>query len=50
MSKDKFLEPNLPVMGLRTAGKSFVKLGLEMYGTVAIWGFNSPEWMLSSLM
>eukprot|EP00434_Breviolum_minutum_P023508 symbB.v1.2.020738.t1/scaffold1762.1/size182224/5 len=33
---------------VRTAGKSFVKLGLEMYGTVAIWGFNSPEWMLST--
>lgn len=26
-----------------------MKLGFEPFDTVAIWGFNSPEWMLSAL-
>ena len=33
----------------RKAAKAFVKLGFEQFDTVAIWGFNAPEWMLSAL-
>ena len=33
----------------RKAAKAFVKLGFEPFDTVAIWGFNAPEWMLSAL-
>ena len=33
----------------RKAAKGFIKLGLKRFDSVSIWGFNSPEWMLSSL-
>jgi len=33
----------------RKAARSFVKLGFEAFDTLAIWGFNAPEWMLSAL-
>eukprot|EP00913_Durusdinium_trenchii_P003934 g3643.t1 len=32
----------------RKAGKGFVKCGLQPFETVAVWGFNAPEWMLST--
>lgn len=33
----------------RTVAKAFVKLGFQPFDTVNVWGFNSPEWMLSAL-
>ncbi|XP_035251951.1 long-chain-fatty-acid--CoA ligase ACSBG1 [Anguilla anguilla] len=33
----------------RTVGKSFLKLGLERFHTVAILGFNSAEWFFSAI-
>lgn len=33
----------------RRAGKGFLKLGLQPYDSVAIWGFNAPEWMLATM-
>eukprot|EP00438_Fugacium_kawagutii_P033471 Skav230624 [mRNA] locus=scaffold1673:115570:126501:+ [translate_table: standard] len=33
----------------KKAGKGFIKLGLERFESVAVWGFNSPEWMLTSV-
>ncbi len=34
---------------IRTAAKAFIKLGLEPFHSVAIYGFNSPEWFISAL-
>jgi len=31
----------------RKAGKGFIKLGLQKFESVSVWGFNAPEWMLS---
>uniref|UniRef100_A0A8C4YIL9 AMP-dependent synthetase/ligase domain-containing protein n=1 Tax=Gopherus evgoodei TaxID=1825980 RepID=A0A8C4YIL9_9SAUR len=31
------------------AAKSFLKLGLERFHSVAILGFNSPEWFISAV-
>lgn len=53
-------EPNVPGVwqeqtwqmyydNVRKVGKGFIKLGLQRFDSVAIWGFNSPEWMLASL-
>ncbi|XP_053371479.1 long-chain-fatty-acid--CoA ligase ACSBG1 [Clarias gariepinus] len=33
----------------RMAAKSFLKLGLERFHSVAILGFNSPEWFISAI-
>mmetsp|Transcript_92526 Transcript_92526/g.205623 ORF Transcript_92526/g.205623 Transcript_92526/m.205623 type:complete len:752 (-) Transcript_92526:82-2337(-) len=33
----------------RNAGKGFVKLGFEMYDSVNVWGYNSPEWIIAAL-
>jgi len=33
----------------KTAAKAFIKLGFQPCDTVNVWGFNAPEWMLSSL-
>ncbi|XP_021403025.2 long-chain-fatty-acid--CoA ligase ACSBG1 isoform X3 [Lonchura striata] len=33
----------------RKAAKSFLKLGLERFHSVAILGFNSPEWFISAV-
>ena len=33
----------------RNVGKGFLKLGLQQFDSVAIWGFNSPEWMLTTI-
>eukprot|EP00397_Hematodinium_sp_SG-2012_P003901 GEMP01003911.1.p1 GENE.GEMP01003911.1~~GEMP01003911.1.p1 ORF type:complete len:771 (+),score=134.67 GEMP01003911.1:151-2463(+) len=30
------------------AAKGFMKYGTEMHGTVAVYGFNAPEWHMSS--
>lgn len=32
----------------RSAAKGFVALGFQPFDTVNVWGFNSPEWMLSA--
>jgi len=34
---------------VRKAAKGFLKLGLQPFESVAIWGFNSPEWMLTTI-
>ena len=34
---------------VRCAARAFVACGLEERGAVAIFGFNSPEWFISSL-
>ncbi|XP_068694662.1 long-chain-fatty-acid--CoA ligase ACSBG2-like isoform X2 [Montipora foliosa] len=34
---------------VRSAAKSFIKLGLKPYHGVAIIGFNAPEWLISDL-
>ena len=34
---------------IRCAAKGFIKLGLQPYHSVSIFGFNSPEWFLASL-
>ena len=34
---------------IKTVAKAFVKLGLEPHRSVAILGFNSPEWFLSEM-
>ncbi|CAE7521505.1 ACSBG2, partial [Symbiodinium pilosum] len=33
----------------RKAGKGLMQLGFQPFDTLAIWGFNAPEWMLSAL-
>lgn len=33
----------------QAAAKSFIKLGLDQYHSVAIIGFNSPEWFMSDV-
>ena len=33
----------------RQAARGFMKLGFEAFDTLAIWGFNTPEWLLSAL-
>ncbi|XP_009701132.1 PREDICTED: long-chain-fatty-acid--CoA ligase ACSBG1 [Cariama cristata] len=33
----------------RKAAKSFLKLGLERFHSIAILGFNSPEWFISAV-
>lgn len=33
----------------RAVAKAFISLGLEQFGTVIVWGFNSPEWFISAL-
>eukprot|EP00931_Biecheleriopsis_adriatica_P088920 TRINITY_DN63141_c0_g1_i1.p1 TRINITY_DN63141_c0_g1~~TRINITY_DN63141_c0_g1_i1.p1 ORF type:complete len:806 (+),score=185.22 TRINITY_DN63141_c0_g1_i1:78-2420(+) len=30
------------------AAKGFIRLGLQMHESVNVWGFNSPEWFLST--
>lgn len=32
----------------RKAAKAFIKLGLQPFDNVAMWGFNAPEWMFST--
>eukprot|EP00927_Polykrikos_kofoidii_P054443 TRINITY_DN48856_c0_g1_i1.p1 TRINITY_DN48856_c0_g1~~TRINITY_DN48856_c0_g1_i1.p1 ORF type:complete len:741 (+),score=113.13 TRINITY_DN48856_c0_g1_i1:49-2271(+) len=32
----------------RLLGKSFIILGLDHFGSVSIFGFNSPEWMIAT--
>lgn len=32
-----------------TCAKAFLKLGLERHHSVAILGFNSPEWFIADL-
>jgi len=32
----------------RAAAKAFAKLGVEQFGSVSIFGFNAPEWMISA--
>ena len=34
---------------VRCASRAFIKLGLEPRKSVAIMGFNSPEWFISDL-
>ena len=34
---------------VRTAAKALIKLGLERYNAVSIFGFNAPEWHISCL-
>ncbi len=34
---------------VRTAAKSFIRLGLEPHSAVAIFGFNAPEWAISAM-
>jgi len=34
---------------IKTVARAFIKLGLEPRRTVAIFGFNSPEWFLSEM-
>ena len=34
---------------VRTAAKGFIELGTPFYGSVTIFGFNAPEWHISSL-
>lgn len=34
---------------VRTVAKAFLKLGLERYHSVAIVGFNSPQWFISDI-
>jgi len=33
----------------RDVAKSMLSLGVKNFGTVAIWGFNSPEWQMSMM-
>mmetsp|Transcript_159993 Transcript_159993/g.509467 ORF Transcript_159993/g.509467 Transcript_159993/m.509467 type:complete len:698 (-) Transcript_159993:260-2353(-) len=32
----------------RSAAKAFMKLGVQQFGSVSIFGFNAPEWMISA--
>eukprot|EP00930_Biecheleria_cincta_P024215 TRINITY_DN17359_c0_g1_i1.p1 TRINITY_DN17359_c0_g1~~TRINITY_DN17359_c0_g1_i1.p1 ORF type:complete len:784 (-),score=160.71 TRINITY_DN17359_c0_g1_i1:269-2620(-) len=32
----------------KQAAKGFITLGLQQFDSVNIWGFNSPEWLMSS--
>jgi len=32
----------------RAAAKGFVAVGVEQFDSINVWGFNSPEWMLSA--
>lgn len=32
----------------RRAAKAFMKLGVQQFGSVSIFGFNAPEWMISA--
>eukprot|EP00933_Yihiella_yeosuensis_P033483 TRINITY_DN27187_c0_g1_i1.p1 TRINITY_DN27187_c0_g1~~TRINITY_DN27187_c0_g1_i1.p1 ORF type:complete len:738 (+),score=189.24 TRINITY_DN27187_c0_g1_i1:74-2287(+) len=32
----------------RNAAKAFMKLGVQHFGSVSIFGFNAPEWMISA--
>eukprot|EP00747_Dinoflagellata_sp_TGD_P168209 gnl/TRDRNA2_/TRDRNA2_194067_c0_seq1.p1 gnl/TRDRNA2_/TRDRNA2_194067_c0~~gnl/TRDRNA2_/TRDRNA2_194067_c0_seq1.p1 ORF type:complete len:744 (+),score=162.04 gnl/TRDRNA2_/TRDRNA2_194067_c0_seq1:52-2283(+) len=32
----------------RRSAKAFMKLGVKQFGSVSIFGFNSPEWLISS--
>eukprot|EP00933_Yihiella_yeosuensis_P001920 TRINITY_DN10315_c1_g2_i1.p1 TRINITY_DN10315_c1_g2~~TRINITY_DN10315_c1_g2_i1.p1 ORF type:complete len:778 (+),score=206.71 TRINITY_DN10315_c1_g2_i1:193-2334(+) len=34
---------------VRTAAKAFIKMGFQPFDTVNVWGFNSPEWIISSV-
>lgn len=42
------LQPLPPPLLRRCAAPGFVKCGLQPFETVAVWGFNAPEWMLST--
>lgn len=33
----------------RRLGKAFMKLGVQQFGSVSIFGFNAPEWMISAM-
>jgi len=33
----------------RKAARAFVSLGFEQFDSVSVWGFNSPEWVLSAV-
>lgn len=34
---------------VETAARAFIHLGVERHGSVAIFGFNSPQWIISAL-
>lgn len=34
---------------VRKAAKAYIKLGFKQFDTVNVWGFNSPEWFMSSV-
>ena len=34
---------------IKAAAKAFIKLGLEPNRTVAVYGFNSPQWFISEM-
>lgn len=48
---DKWLQWNWAqyVADIKTTAKAFIAFGAEMHGAVTIFGFNAPEWHLSSL-
>jgi len=31
------------------AAKGFIKQGMPMFGAVSVWGFNSPEWIMTAM-
>ena len=37
------------VEDVKLAGKAFMALGVEEYGSVTAFGFNAPEWFITSL-
>ncbi len=34
---------------IKTAAKGFMALGMPQFGSVTVFGFNAPEWHISSL-
>jgi len=34
---------------VKKAAKAYIKFGFEMFDTVNIWGYNSPEWFISAV-
>lgn len=33
---------------VKSAAKGFIKLGMQQHDAVNVWGFNAPEWIISS--
>lgn len=34
---------------VRSAAAGFIKLGFQQHESVSVWGFNSPEWVMSAI-